>query len=208
MPSSVTNAYRGLARRVYGRLGDGYTVTLRKPNTLMTHTALPDSDGPALLSSGAFLTGVSTVNIDSSGLRGRMSWGTTFTYSGHGTAYTTTNTIEAASGVLTGVKITPVLASNVANNEAVTITQNYGTHTFNAVRTKFQEQDDKDFVERNMKKVHLLVHADGIEPRVGDQIDDGVRREIIQKMLDVSPGGGVTRWICFAGDAAGRTVSR
>ena len=197
-----------MARRIQNRIGDDFTITLRKPNSLQTQTALPDSDGPALLSRGAFLAGVSTVNIDSTGLRGRMSWGTTFTYSGHGTTYTTTNTQDAASGILTGVTITPVLASGVSNNEAITITQNYGAHTFDAVRTKFQEQDGKGFLERNLKKVHLMIHPDDVEPEVGDQIDDGVRREIIQKVLPVSPGGTATRWSCFAGDADIRTVSR
>lgn len=77
----------------------------------------------SLLATGAHLAGVSAVSLDAPGLTGLLVAGDKLRFAGHSQVYTVTGgPYVAFGGSIFGAAITPALAANVADNEAVTVT--------------------------------------------------------------------------------------
>lgn len=199
MPAAITTRQRAMSQRIWSRFGGGRTLILRKVSNLQNIGLAPPVAG--ILVRGVTALGAAALSLDAATLRGTLKWGSKFTIAGAAGTFTTTASTTAALNILTSVPFTPVLPSQAADNAAVTITQDYGAFTFRALRTSFSDEDESEsaFVVRDWQKYHLLVHADGVAPEVGDLLMDGADTDYIMRCRPVAPAGEASRWIVYTG---------
>ncbi len=151
-------------------------VTLRKVTTLPGANPAPNPptyDG--LVVDGAFLAGVSVINMRATPITGRLIADDQFTIQGDATVYTVTGAgsiSPTTADTLPAVPFTPVLAANAADGAAITITTFAADSTLNALVTDPPSRlVDGTIVEREQKV--RFMDSDlpaGVKPEIGDTL--------------------------------------
>jgi hypothetical protein len=195
---STAGRFRSSATRLIHRLGDHSAVTLRRRHTLKTQRG----GGPtnSLLVNGAHTAGASTLVLRAAGtlLEGTFPKGCAVTVSG--TAYTASADATAASNLVT-LTVTPVLAGNLTDATAATVTTTYADHTFYALRSG-QSLENIETGELATRRVLHLAYRSDITPATTDHIVvDSAQRGVVSVEL-VNPGAGVTHTRVVVGGAA------
>lgn len=148
----------------------------------------------SLLASGAFLAGVSVVNLDADVLTGLLVANDTLLFAGHSQVYTVTGGPYGAAGhAVTGVGISPVLAENVADNEAVSVT--FAATDFALVglftRSKMRMVDGQltRVGDYRIFVSQKAIDAAGVVPERGDEVYRGATVAAGRKMaiVDLEP---------------------
>ncbi len=200
--TTTAAAYAAMMSRNIRHFGDRGTVTIRRPHTLKSQRKGEPIGGTLLLVNGAFAAGAASISLRATQLEGRLVTGCKFTIAGNATVYTTTGQTDAASGVLTAVGITPVLAANAADGTVVTFTQPYADYTFCRMRGD-ERSAVSDGLERTGRILHLEAQDATTIPEQGDfVIEAGGSPEPIAAVRPVNPGGAVARWTLSLGDIA------
>lgn len=133
---------------ITGALGGGKTVTLRRNHTL--HNRRTGAAISSLQVNGTVAIGGSSVDLDAIDLDegGLLPVGITLTHDGNTYTVTTADVRVNSSGVLSGVTITPVLASEATDDDAVSIATAYAEYTLPFVQSGYRANDIAAGVDR------------------------------------------------------------
>lgn len=162
---------RQMVENVIAFMSPGVTLTLRRDSTLI-HGA-NSTPISALTTVGAAVAGAATLSLAATKLRGRLVEGATFTIAGDLTVYTVGADVDAVSGALTAVPISPVLAGNVAGGTAVTITQSHADQAYQAFQGEHDRETASSTMDGSVRRLELAVPAGGRAPKEKDRIVGG-----------------------------------
>lgn len=186
---------RGLIRH----FGDGGTVTLRRRHTLKKQRRGEPVN--ALLVHGNQTAGASTLVLRADLLTGRLPKGCVVTVSG--TGYTVQADAEAVtsgtSGVLT-VTVLPVLAGNLSDGTAATVTTTYVDYSFTALRGRADVEDMETGERETRRTLHLAYRSDCTPAPDDLVVVDGTARGVAG-VDTVDGGGGAVRYRLTLGAA-------
>jgi hypothetical protein len=154
---------RAMSNRIIRRFGGGLTYALRRKNSLSE---------PLKLSAAALAGATSATVTGTRVLRkgdGTVKKGATFTVAGVAGTYTV-----AADATVTGNPLTitfaPVLAGPASQNAAVTWSQPYAEHSYEAMNGRSQVKTEQQLVADGELVRWLLYSADLPAPAVGDAL--------------------------------------
>lgn len=183
---------KATADRLVRRFGGGATATISRPNSLVNR--LTGQAYAALAVDGTTSAGAGTITLDAVNLKGVMRKGTTYTIAGDATVYTTSADVTAASGALTGVTFTPVLAAEASDDAVVTITQNGGSYSYVCAVKGFREEDinGTDVKGDDRMVILSLVGEDLTDLSTKDVLTVQGTVEQIQRVLPYQPGDDVS----------------
>ena len=179
-----------MSRRVIRRFGDRQTITLRERCSLLNQiTGAPLT---ALAAVGAHSAGAATLTLDATGLVGTLVKGAKLTIAA--TVYTVGAAVEAASGALTGVSISPVLAAPLADNGAVSVSQPYADYSYSVLRAAIVERELADGRTDTARSYRLAAVDQTREPKSGDVVVDGsvVAGTVVVSSLPPPPASAIT----------------
>jgi hypothetical protein len=186
----VLERQRAMQERVIRFFGDGGTVVVRRRHTLKSQRQGKPTN--QLVVNGGFSAGAAAISLRADLLQGKLWKGCKVTIAG--TEYTVGVDVEAAGGALAGVSISPVLAGNVSDGTAATVTGTFVDYTFVASRGSI-DVDNLDTGERQKRSVlHLVATGGASTPEPGDEIVDGAEVQRIARVTPVNPGGGAARF--------------
>ena len=187
-----------MSRRVIRRFGDGETITLRERCSLLNATTGAPTN--TLAAVGAHAAGAATLTLDAAGLVGVLVAGAQLTIAA--VVYTVGNEVQAASGALTGVEISPVLAGNLADNGVVTVSTPYADYTYTVLRASIVERELADGRADTARGYRLEAVDQTREPKPGDVVIDGNDRETVLSVDPFRPGDRALNWTITLGSAA------
>lgn len=187
-----------MVKRVIQRFGDAQTVTLRDRCSLLNATTGAPTN--TLAAVGAHAAGAATLTLDATGLVGVLVEGAKLTIAA--TVYTVGAEVQAASGALTGVTISPVLAANLADDGVVTVSQPYADYVYSVLRSSIVEREVADGRTDTARGYRLVPVDHSREPKPGDVAIDGSDRETVLTVDDFAPGDRTLDWTITLGSAA------
>lgn len=134
--------------RLTRHFGHNATITLRRNHTLTTKQGAAVT---ALAVNGTVAAGQASFDLDAANLDegGVLPIGITLTHDGNTYTVTTADARVNSSGVLSGVAITPVLASEATDDDAVTIATTYKDYTLPCARRHFFADETSEAISEN-----------------------------------------------------------
>ena len=194
---TVAADFRALMLRAIKHFADSATVTLRKRHSLKKQrTGAPIN---ALLVNGAHTAGASALSLRADLLTGTLPKGSVVTISG--TGYTTQASADAvASGVLS-LTVSPVLAGNLSDGTAATVTTTFVDYTLTAQAGSVDVTNTENGEVETRRQFFVAYSAD-VTPEPGDFLVIDSAQQRIADVQEVNAGGGITRWDLTLGSAS------
>ena len=183
---SLAHRMRGMIHRNIRRFGDAATCTLTRYSTLRNgNTGVQLT---AVSVNGTVAAGGSSITFDSPGLEGTLVASSTFTIAGNATVYTVTTDVEAASGALTSVAFSPVLAAEATDDLVATLSTG-ATYTPSCAVLSPRDWDvDGSLVHQDSRIVWLSAEDLTITPRDTDELTVNGEAEQIVLIRFAQPG--------------------
>lgn len=181
----MTYASRATATidRLTGHFGGGETLTLRRGHTLTnrnTGAAITSLSVNGTVSIGGSSLDLDAINLDEGGL---LPVGITLTHDGNTYTVATADVRVNSSGVLSGVAITPVLASEATDDDTVTITTAYADYALPFAQSGYSAEDIAAGVDRTDMK--LIVSGLGAGATFNTETDSAIVNGQVVTVKDV-----------------------